>query len=56
MRTKSRQQAIEWWKNLPSNIQLGFWKQYQETTFTPSNSPEQLTGSEIEQIYNQHAK
>ncbi len=56
MRTNLRQQAIEWWKSLPSNIQLDFWKQYQQTTFTPSGSPDQLTGREIEQIYTQYQK
>jgi hypothetical protein len=43
--------AMEWWKSLPSNTQLEFWRQYQETTFTPSGSPDQLTGREIEAIW-----
>ena len=52
----SRQQALEWWRSLPSNTQLEFWRQYQETTFTPSGSPDQLTGREIEQIYTQQSQ
>jgi hypothetical protein len=54
MSTNLRQQAMEWWKSLPSNTQLEFWRQFQETTFTPSGAPDQLTGREIEQIYSQH--
>lgn len=46
-----RQKALEWWKSLDSSIQLQYWKEYQQQTFTPSGSPEQLTGREIQAIW-----
>lgn len=47
----TREQALSWWNNLASNIQLEYWRTYNTTTFTPSQSPEDLTGREIEEIY-----
>lgn len=46
-----RTTALAWWKQLKSNIQLDYWRIYQKTTFTPSHSPNELTGREIEEIY-----
>lgn len=47
----TREQAMAWWKQLKSNVQLNYWRNYQKTTFTPSHSPNELTGREIEQIW-----
>lgn len=46
----TRELALEWWNNTPIN-KLNLWRKYQETTFTPSGSPDDLTGREVEQIY-----
>jgi hypothetical protein len=46
-----REKALEWWKSLDSSIQLQYWREYQNYTFTPSGSPEQLTGREIQNIW-----
>lgn len=46
-----RQKALEWWKKLDSSVQLEYWREYQKYTFTPSGSPEQLTGREIQNIW-----
>lgn len=44
--------AIRVWDNLQPAERLKLWYKYQETTFTPSKSPNDLTGREIEQIIN----
>lgn len=47
----TRSQALAWWKQLKSNVQLNYWRNYQKTTFTPNHSPNELTGREIEEIW-----
>lgn len=45
-----RQIAIEQWDKLSFNLKLYYWKNYKKTTFSPSQSPTDLTGREIENI------
>lgn len=47
----TREQALGYWKFLPSSEKLRLWREYQKTTFTPSHSPDELTGREIEEIF-----
>jgi hypothetical protein len=47
----SREQSLRWWKRLKSDIKLSYWREYQKITFTPSQSPDELTGREIENIW-----
>ena len=47
-----REKAMLWWDDLNSFTRLAYWESYQKVTFTPSHSPDDLTGREIEQIYN----
>lgn len=49
--SSTRQSAIAWWNYLKSNLKLYYWRNYQKTTFTPSHSPDELTGREIEEIW-----
>jgi hypothetical protein len=51
-----RQKALEWWKSLDSSVQLEYWREYLLYTFTPSGSPDQLTGSEIQNIWESKTK
>lgn len=46
-----RQTALVWWSELDSSDKLVLWRKYQEDTFTPSGSPSDLTGREIETIW-----
>ena len=47
----TREQASAWWQPLLSSEKLRLWREYQKITFTPSHSPEELTGREIEEIW-----
>lgn len=44
--------AVRKWDNLQPAERLTLWCKYQETTFTPSKSPNELTDVEIEKIVN----
>lgn len=44
--------AVRKWENLQPAERLTLWCKYQETTFTPSKSPNELTDREIEKIVN----
>lgn len=44
-----REQSIAWWKSLESPTKLKYWEEYRE--FSPSHSPDDLTGREIQNIY-----
>lgn len=52
----SREVAINWWSCLKSSEKLNYWYKHQKTSFTPSQSPEELTGREIEMIYLKNRK
>ena len=52
----TREQALSYWKFLPSGEKLRLWREYQKTTFTPSNSPDDLTSREIEEIWRKQTK
>lgn len=52
----TREQAMSWWKKLKSNVKLNYWREYQKITFTPSHSPDELTGREIEKIWRKETK
>ena len=47
----NRELSLQWWRDLDSPSQLKYWRGYQGITFTPSHSPEQLTGREIQVIW-----
>lgn len=51
-----RTMSLVWWKKLKSNIRLYYWREYQKNTFTPSHSPDELTGREIEEIWRKETK
>jgi hypothetical protein len=46
-----RANAIAWWRKQKVSIQLSHWRAYQKIVFTPSHSPDELTGKEVEEIY-----
>jgi hypothetical protein len=46
-----REKALEWWNNLPHELQGKYWFEFRDTNFTPSINPSQLTGREIQIIY-----
>lgn len=48
----SRETVLKWWNELPSTIKLNYWYIYQHSSFTPSHGPEELTGREVERLYN----
>lgn len=48
----TREQALAWWNNLPHEIQGKHWFKFRDNNFTPSTNPSNLTGREIEEIWN----
>lgn len=48
----TRNQALAWWNNLPNEVQGKHWFKFRDNNFTPSTNPSNLTGREIEEIYN----
>jgi hypothetical protein len=48
---ETRVKALVWWNKQSSSKKLNFWREFQKITFTPSFSPDELTGREIEQIW-----
>jgi hypothetical protein len=51
-----RENAIAWWNSLPNQEQGKYWFIYRDAYFTPSTNPSQLTGREIEIIWNRYSK
>jgi len=49
-----REIAMSWWNDLPKSTQIKHWFSYRESNFTMSKGPTELTGSEIEKIYNKN--
>ena len=47
-----RQWAMHWWNCLDNDVKMEMFTQYKEHTFTPAIVPSDLTGREIEKIYN----
>jgi hypothetical protein len=47
--TKLRQDALKWWNELESPVKLEYWREYSQ--FSPSHSPDELTGREIQNIW-----
>lgn len=47
----TRQIALNWWNHLRYSERLDYWYEHQQVTFTPSGSPDNLTGREIEMIF-----
>lgn len=48
---EKRQKALVWWRNLPATTQHDYWLEYINNAFSPSVTPEELTGREIQNIW-----
>jgi hypothetical protein len=59
---KSRSEIIKWWNKLPFNSRntiiskTHYFEDYKKNNFTPANDYSQLTGRELEIIYNSKIK
>lgn len=47
----NRKLVLEWRNNLDFDIKFYYWSLYKKNNFTPSGSPEELTGREVEKIW-----
>lgn len=52
MKISDRVIAVEWWNSLPANQKVLFYTKYENENFTLAYSYKELTGSEIENIWN----
>jgi hypothetical protein len=47
----NRKTALKWWSDLSKALRFGYWTEYCDKVFSPSTRPQNLTGREIEAIW-----